>query len=57
MTGEQRGNWIIILTDAIVEQYQKRVEKEKIRGARRIDPTKLQWKPPVFSAASRTWNW
>ncbi|KZZ91247.1 histone acetyltransferase ESA1 [Ascosphaera apis ARSEF 7405] len=52
-----RGNWIIILTDAIVEQYQKRVEKEKIRGARRIDPTKLQWKPPVFSAASRTWNW
>ncbi|KAI5283462.1 Histone acetyltransferase [Ascosphaera aggregata] len=52
-----RGNWTIILTDAIVEQHQKRLEKERIRGARRIDASKLQWKPPVFPASSRTWNW
>ncbi|KAI5306536.1 Histone acetyltransferase [Ascosphaera pollenicola] len=52
-----RGNWVIILTDAIVEQHQQRIEKQRIKGARRIDPTKLQWKPPVFSAANRTWNW
>ncbi|KAI5298981.1 Histone acetyltransferase, partial [Ascosphaera atra] len=52
-----KGNWIIVLTDAIVEQHKKRLEKEKAKGSRTIDPTKLQWKPPVFNASSRTWNW
>ncbi|KAI5295262.1 Histone acetyltransferase [Ascosphaera acerosa] len=52
-----RGNWVIVLTDAIIEQHQARLEKEKVRGTRKIDSSKLVWKPPVFSAASRTWNW
>jgi histone acetyltransferase HTATIP len=52
-----KGNWIIVLPDAIVEQHNKRLEKERIKGIKKIDPTKLQWKPPVFTASSRTWNW
>ncbi|KAK2765679.1 Histone acetyltransferase [Arachnomyces sp. PD_36] len=52
-----RGTWIIVLTDAVIEQRQKRIEKEKVKGTRKIDPARLQWKPPVFNASSRTWNW
>ncbi|KAE8389191.1 hypothetical protein BDV23DRAFT_173235 [Aspergillus alliaceus] len=52
-----KGNWVIVLTDQVVEQHNKRLEKEKIKGSRKIDPARLQWKPPVFTASSRTWNW
>ncbi|KIV86778.1 hypothetical protein PV11_02367 [Exophiala sideris] len=52
-----KGAWIIVVRDELLEWQEKRREKEKVRGARRIDPSKLQWKPPVFTASSRTWNW
>ncbi|KAL2814063.1 hypothetical protein BDW59DRAFT_176575 [Aspergillus cavernicola] len=52
-----KGNWVIVLTDQVVEEHKKRLEKEKIKGSRKIDGTRLQWKPPVFTASSRTWNW
>ncbi|KAI9369521.1 hypothetical protein BJX61DRAFT_536355 [Aspergillus egyptiacus] len=52
-----KGNWVIVLTDQVVEEHKKRLEKEKIKGSRKIDPSRLQWKPPVFTASSRTWNW
>ena len=41
----------------MLEAREKQKEKEKIKGKRRIDPERLQWKPPVFTAASRTWLW
>ena len=53
----QKGNWVIVLTDSIIEEHEKRIKKEEIKGARKIDPARLQWKPPVFTASSRTWNW
>jgi GNAT superfamily N-acetyltransferase len=52
-----KGNWVIVLTDQVVAEHEKRLEKEKIKGSRRIDSSRLQWKPPVFTASSRTWNW
>ncbi|KAI9798032.1 MAG: Histone acetyltransferase [Candelina submexicana] len=52
-----KGQHVIVLTNAIVEQKEKLREKEAIKGKRRIDPERLQWKPPVFNAANRTWNW
>ncbi|EEP75886.1 histone acetyltransferase ESA1 [Uncinocarpus reesii 1704] len=52
-----KGNWVIVLTDAIVEQHNKRLAKEQAKGVRKIDASRLQWKPPVFTALSRTWNW
>ncbi|KAL4998163.1 hypothetical protein BDV10DRAFT_194638 [Aspergillus recurvatus] len=57
LTFLQKGQWIIVLTDEVIEERNKRLEKEKIKGARKIDPARLQWKPPVFTASSRTWNW
>lgn len=39
---------------------QKLVDKRKqqlLRPRRSIDATKIQWKPPVFTASSRTWGW
>ncbi|KAI9836617.1 MAG: Histone acetyltransferase [Sarea resinae] len=52
-----KGQHVIVLTNAIIEQKEKQREKEKLRGKRHIDPERLQWKPPVFSASARTWNW
>lgn len=54
---QQKGNWVIVLTDYALDEHRKRMEKERIKGARKIDPARLQWKPPVFTASSRTWNW
>lgn len=53
-----KGAWIIVVREELLEQQEKRREKEKAKGGgRRIDPSKLVWKPPVFTASSRTWNW
>ncbi|KAL9089727.1 MAG: hypothetical protein Q9159_002374 [Coniocarpon cinnabarinum] len=54
---KDRGKFALVLTDEVIAQYEKRKEKEKTRGRHRIDPDKLVWKPPVFTASSRTWNW
>ena len=52
-----KGSHVIVLPDALIQVHEKQKEKEKIKGKRSIDPNKLAWKPPVFSATSRTWNW
>ncbi|KAF1348039.1 histone acetyltransferase, MYST family [Delphinella strobiligena] len=52
-----KNHHVIVLTDAIIEQRERQKEKEKIKGRRVIDADRLQWKPPVFTASSRTWNW
>ncbi|KAI9799819.1 MAG: Histone acetyltransferase [Sarcosagium campestre] len=52
-----QGAHVIVLTDAVVEQKWKQRRREKIKGKRRIDGDLLIWKPPVFTASSRTWNW
>lgn len=50
-------NHVVVLTDGVVAQRDKQKEKERVKGRRFIDPERLQWKPPVFTAAARTWNW
>lgn len=50
-------NHVIVLTDAAAAQRDKQKEKERIKGRRTIEADRLQWKPPVFSAVARTWNW
>ena len=52
-----KGNHVIVLADPLVQQYEKAKEKERIKGRQRIDAEKLIWKPPIFNASSRTWNW
>ncbi|KJZ79425.1 Histone acetyltransferase ESA1 [Hirsutella minnesotensis 3608] len=43
----------IVIPDNLIKQREK--QKQKIR--RVLDPNRIQWKPPVFTAASRTWGW
>ncbi len=57
-----KGQWIIVVSDALLEQRERQLEKERKKagaagGRRRIDPARIMWKPPVFTAGSRTWNW
>ncbi|ORX39859.1 acyl-CoA N-acyltransferase [Kockovaella imperatae] len=42
-----KGQHIIHLTDAVLEQHTKTMSKQK----QSIDPSALRWKPPVFSRA------
>ncbi|GAB7346277.1 hypothetical protein MBLNU457_5002t1 [Dothideomycetes sp. NU457] len=53
----QKNHHIIVLSDVVIEQREKQKEKEKLKGKHSIDADKLIWKPPVFTASSRTWNW
>lgn len=48
-----KGQHIICLTEAMVEKY----ERQKKRKRNKIDPSKLQWKPPVFTAAQLRFAW
>lgn len=54
-----KGQHVIVLTEAVLEVKEKQRQKEKATGIirRMIDPARLNWKPPVFTAGSRTWNW
>lgn len=56
-----KGQWIIVVSETLLEQRERQLDKErklgKVAGRRRIDPARIMWKPPVFTAGSRTWNW
>lgn len=43
----------IVIPEKLIQQ------REAQRGKRRrfVEPSKIQWKPPVFTASSRTWGW
>lgn len=43
----------IVIPDKLIKQR----EKTKLKKKRVLDAEKVQWKPPVFSASSRTWGW
>lgn len=48
-----KGEHKIVIPEKLVQQR----EKSKAKQKRMIDPDRIQWKPPVFTAASRTWGW
>lgn len=48
-----KGQHIICLTDAVSAKF----EKQKLHKRVRIDPAKLIWKPPVFTAAQLRFAW
>ncbi|KAF2103391.1 hypothetical protein NA57DRAFT_63937 [Rhizodiscina lignyota] len=52
-----KNQYVIVLPNAVVEKYNKQKEKEKAKPKHQLDADKLIWKPPVFTASSRTWNW
>ncbi|KFY65180.1 hypothetical protein V496_02756 [Pseudogymnoascus sp. VKM F-4515 (FW-2607)] len=52
-----KGEHKLIVPSGLIERYKAAKEKEKSKPKRIIDPARIQWKPPVFNAASRTWGW
>ena len=48
-----KGEHKIVIPEKLIEQR----EKSRAKQRHVIDPSKIQWKPPVFTAASRTWGW
>lgn len=53
----QKNQYVIFVPEAVKEQHEKQKEKAKVKPRHRIDSEKLIWRPPVFTASSRTWNW
>ena len=50
-------NHVIVMTEGVLGQRDKLKEKERAKGKRVLDAERMQWKPPVFAASARTWNW
>jgi histone acetyltransferase HTATIP len=48
-----KGEHKIVIPEGLMAQR----EKAKSKQRRAIDPSRIQWKPPVFTASSRTWGW
>ncbi|AWU78419.1 hypothetical protein CAS74_002768 [Pichia kudriavzevii] len=48
-----KGQHIICITDQVQQAHEKLKKKKK----HKLDPKKLQWKPPVFSAAQLRFGW
>ncbi|PHH83566.1 hypothetical protein CDD82_7127 [Ophiocordyceps australis] len=41
----------------IPEKLIKQREKQRLKQKRTLDAALIQWKPPIFTASSRTWGW
>lgn len=52
-----KGEHKIIITKKELERREDRLRKQAGRPKQTIDPEKIQWKPPVFTASTRTWGW
>ena len=48
-----KGEHKLVVPDSLIRQREKAKNKKK----RYIAPERIQWKPPVFTASSRTWGW
>ncbi|KAK2034544.1 MOZ/SAS family protein [Colletotrichum zoysiae] len=48
-----KGEHKIVIPEKLIQQR----EKQKMKQKRLIDASKIQWKPPVFTASTRTWGW
>ncbi|CZS89008.1 probable histone acetyltransferase ESA1 [Rhynchosporium agropyri] len=47
----------IVLPLHLIKKHEALRERQKIKPKRVLDPRLIQWKPPVFTASSRTWGW
>ncbi|KAI1443682.1 histone acetyltransferase [Annulohypoxylon stygium] len=48
-----KGEHKLVIPESLIKQR----EKTKLKQKRFIAPERIQWKPPVFTASSRTWGW
>lgn len=52
-----KGEHKIVIPNHLIKKHELLREKFKVKPKRVIDPDRIQWKPPVFTASSRTWGW
>jgi len=52
-----KGEHKIVLPTHLIKKHEAGLEKQKTKPKRTIDPERIQWKPPVFTASTRTWGW
>lgn len=52
-----KGEHKIIIPMHVIKKHEAMMEKYKTKPRRQIDPSKIHWTPPVFTASSRTWGW
>ena len=52
-----KGEHKIVLPTHLIKKHDALKEKFKSKPKRIIDPGRIQWKPPVFTASTRTWGW
>jgi histone acetyltransferase HTATIP len=52
-----KGEHKIVLPTHLIKKHDALKEKFKTKPKRTIDPGRIQWKPPVFTASTRTWGW
>ena len=50
-----KGEHKIVLPTKIIQKHEAMKEKLKGKAKKIIDPERIQWKPPVFTASTRTW--
>jgi histone acetyltransferase HTATIP len=47
----------IVIPAHLIRRHEAMKEKQSKKPKREIDSLKIQWKPPVFTASTRTWGW
>ena len=52
-----KGQHIIVVTDQIMAMYDKLIKKVKEKKKHELDPRKLQWQPPSFTANQLRFGW
>ena len=52
-----KGEHKIVLPTKLIKKHEMLKEKFKSKPKRMIEPARIQWKPPVFTASNRTWGW
>ena len=52
-----KGEHKVIIPMHLINKHQALKEKYKTKPKRVIEPERINWKPPVFTASNRTWGW
>lgn len=52
-----KGQHIIVITDHIMAMYEKLIKKVKDKKKHELDPSKLSWTPPAFTANQLRFGW
>lgn len=55
-----KGEHKIVIPTHLIKRHEAmkaKQAKENARPKKLIDPERIQWKPPVFTASTRTWGW